>query len=163
MTDRNLCTLRSIFFAALLLFGHGTTAGELAPGERFPTLSLPDQHGQVHAIGEVTEIILFAADRPASDLLNGFLKAQVDGFLESRNAEYIADISTMPSIITRLVALPRMRDRPYRIMLVEDPAQTAFLPRQEGAVTIVRLTDLRVESVEFAADTETLAAALPPE
>jgi len=152
---------RSGICAVLLLCFCGAIAAELAPGETFPTLSLPDQHGHVNAVDDDTEIILFAADKPASDLLNAFLKAQADGFLPGQRAEYIADISDMPGLITRMIALPRMRERPYRILLVEDPAQTGFLPRRTGAVTIVRLNDRRVESVEFVADPEALAAALP--
>lgn len=152
---------RSGFCAILLLFFSATAAAELATGSAFPTLSLPDQHGQERSITDDTKVILFPADKPASDLLNEFLKAQADQFLLNRQAEYIADISSMPSLITRLVALPRMRDRPYRILLVEDPELTSFLPRQEGAVTIVRLSDRRVSTIEFVKNKEALASALP--
>lgn len=152
-------SLRGLLFAALLVSSAGALA-ELAPGEPFPELSLPDQHGEVHAIDAETRLVLFAADRPASDLVNGFLKAQLGDFLSTRQAEYIADISTMPGLITRLVALPRMRERPYRILLVDDPVQVEFLPRRPKAVTVLRLTDGRVEETLFATEDAELAAAL---
>ena len=156
-------TLMGLVLGALwLMFCLGATAAELVPGEAFPALALPDQHGESMEIGDDTEIVLFAADKPASDLLNGFLKDQVDDFLISRKAAYIADISGMPGLISRMIALPRMRERPYPILLAEDSAQAGFIPSREGAVTVVRLATRRVNAVAFAADRASLTKLLPP-
>lgn len=153
--------MRLVLGALWLMFCLGATAAELVPGQMFPVLSLPDQHGESTEIGDDTEIVLFAADKPASDLLNGFLAEQGDDFLSSRKAAYIADISGMPGLISRMIALPRMRERPYRILLVEDSAQASFMPSREDAVTVVRLAKRRVEAVAFAADRASLAELLP--
>jgi hypothetical protein len=133
---------------------------ELAPKDAFPPLSLPDQYGEQRAITAETRLVLFAADRPASDVLNGFLKAQPGDLLAQRRAEYVADISSMPALITRLVALPRMRERPYRILLVEEASMVDFLPRQPSAVTVLRLTEGSVDEVLFAESENALAEIL---
>lgn len=156
------CRLRIGLLAATLLFAVAAVA-ELGPGDPLPAVSLQDQHGATHVIGADTRLLLFAADRPASDLINGFLKAQPDDFLSLRQAAYVADISTMPGLITRLVALPRMRERPYRILLANDATQVAFLPRRAGAVTLVQLDAGKVADVRFLSDAEQIAAALQPD
>jgi hypothetical protein len=69
----------------------------------------------------------------------------------------------MPGLITRLVALPRMRERPYRILLVDDATRVAFLPRRAGMVTLIHLDAGRVANVRFLSDAEQLAAALQPD
>lgn len=147
-----------LFFAFFLspLFA----VAELSPNDVFPKLSLPDQYGEQHAIAADTRFVLFAADRPASDVLNGFLKAQPSDLLSRRRAEYIADISSMPALITRLVALPRMRERPYRILLVEEASTVDFLPRQPSAVTVLRLSEGTVDEVLFADSENALAEIL---
>jgi NADPH-dependent ferric siderophore reductase len=124
-------------------------AAELRVGDAFPYLSLPDQHGQAYALPSDTARVLFAADKLGSDLLNGFLAQQPDDYLGRRHVVYIADISSMPAIVTRLFALPKMRERPYRIMLADEAAAVAFLPRQAGAVTVVHLRERQVVSIGF--------------
>jgi hypothetical protein len=148
---------------ALTLLLAGAALAELGPGDPLPEVSLQDQHGATHTIGADTRLLLFAADRPASDLINGYLKAQPGDFLSSRQAAYVADVSTMPGLITRLVALPRMRERPYRILLVDDATRVAFLPRRAGMVTLIHLDAGTVANVRFLSDAEQLAAALQPD
>ena len=156
------CRLRIGLLISLLLLAVAAVA-ELGPGDPLPEVSLQDQHGATHVIGTDTRLLLFAADRPASDMINGFLKAQPGDFLSRRQAAYVADISTMPGLITRLVALPRMRERPYRILLVDDPTRVAFLPRRAGAVTLIQLDAGKTGDVRFLRDAEQLAAALQPD
>jgi NADPH-dependent ferric siderophore reductase len=68
----------------------------------------------------------------------------------SRNgAVYVADVSSMPAIITRLFALPKMRERPYRIMLADSTDSVSFLPRQPHAVTVIRLRDNKLASIDY--------------
>ena len=50
---------------------------------------------------------------------------------------YVADISGMPSIISHLVAVPRMRDYPYPIWLDYDGASTERLPIEEANVSVI--------------------------
>ena len=139
---------RSILMVVICL-GVSTLAyaTELQVGDSFPKLSLPDQHGQETMVSKQTQIIVFAADRDASDLLNGYLKNQADDLLSANQAEYIADISSMPGLITRLVALPRMRERPYRILLAKDSESVGFIPREDAAVTVIRLQDAQVKDI----------------
>ncbi len=150
---------RKSILAVLCLFGvvGGAVAAELQTGDAFPQLSLPDQHDQVTRIPQHTRIVLFAADKAASDLLNDFLAKQAADLLPTNNVEYIADISGMPGLITRWIALPRMREQPYRILLAKNAELVAFLPRMDAAVTVIRLKDARVEVINHVSTETELA------
>ncbi len=143
--------LKRILLVTLCWLGCATvgSATPLGSGDVFPSTTLPDQHGESATIGADTAVVLFAADKVASELLNGFLEKQPDGFLTRHRAVYVADISEMPSMITRLFALPKMRKRPYRILLASEPGPLSFLPRSEAMVTAIRLDGGRVVDVRF--------------
>jgi hypothetical protein len=70
--------------------------------------------------------------------------------LAARNAVYVADVSGMPALVTRLFALPSMRKRPYRILLDRDGTATRELPQASGKVTVLRLEGLRITEVSYA-------------
>jgi hypothetical protein len=154
--------LRLVFGAvlSLLTLTSVASAAELAVGDTLPVIALPDQHDRVEALPADTRVLVFAADKVASDLVNGFLKAQPDDFMARRQAAYLADISSMPSLITRMFALPRMRDRPYRIRLAYEADDAAFLPRRTGNASVIYLDGGRVTDVHYAADEAALRDAL---
>ena len=103
-----------------------------------------------------TRILLFSADRAASDLANEVLGRQAAGALERRKVVYVADISGMPSLVTRMFALPAMRALPFPIGLARESAVLADLPRQKAAVTVIRLADGKVQGMDHAKDTAQL-------
>ncbi len=50
------------------------------------------------------------------------------GWLQQHSAAYVMDIHSMPAIITRLFALPKMRKCPARIILCEDEKHWPHFP-----------------------------------
>jgi hypothetical protein len=65
--------------------------------------------------------------------------------------------------VTRLVALPRLRELPFALALVRDSAQQAQLadlPRRPGQATVLRLHEGRVAQVHSVADAVALRALL---
>lgn len=135
-------------------------AAPLLPGASLPSLSLEDQHGKTVSTRAGTRIILFAADKAASDLINEVLAAQPDGVLDTLNAVYFADISAMPALVTRMFALPALREMPFAVGLGRDAAQLADLPRQKGAATIMRVADGKVATIEYARNASQLMQAI---
>jgi len=143
---------------SLVLSGVPMAADQVAVGDKLPTLTLHDQHDQPMAISADTRLVLFAFEKPAADLLTAYLEAQPDDFLERNAAVYLMDISGMPKMITQMFALPKMRKRPYRILLADKPETLAFVPRHQNQVTVISLDKGRVESLEFVDDESGLRA-----
>lgn len=136
------------------------SASELQKGDLFPPTVLQDQHGEETMIPADTMYVLFAADKGASDVINGFLTTQDGDYLAAHHAVYIADISEMPALITRMFALPKMRKRPYQILLTDEESPLDFLPREASAVTVIRMRDQVVEYVRYAKSADELAERL---
>lgn len=147
-----LSTLRLSALCLALASPLGALAAPLVAGGSLPPLSLEDQHGKAVSIPAGARIVLFAADKAASDLANEVLGNEKPGTLERLQAVYLADISGMPSLITKMFALPAMRALPFPIGLAREPAVLADLPRQKAAVTVIRLADGKVQGIDHARD-----------
>jgi len=147
-----------VLWWCLVLSAVPVAADQLAVGDRLPALTLHDQHDQTTAIAQDTRLLLVAVEKPAADLVTAYLEEQPAGFLQRNAAVYLMDISAMPKMITRMFALPKMRKRPYRILLAEDADTLAFLPRHQNQVTVISLDKGRVERLDFVADESGLSA-----
>lgn len=151
---------RLLILALALVLPLAAQAAALAPGQPLPELALEDQHGQPWRIEAQTRLVIFAAGRPASNLVQAVLGAQPKDFLAGRRAVYLADMSRMPGLITRTFALPALREQPFRVGVSLDEARLADWPRQADAVTLIHLEQGRVQRVEFAGSEAQLRSAL---
>jgi len=133
----------------------------LSIGETLPAITLADQHGATVSLAADTRLILFAADKDAADLVNDYLTNQTETFLTENRAYFLSDISGMPSVVTRLFALPKMRERPYSILLGYSEESLAVLPRKAGMVSVIQLLDGSVQQISFAGDKEELQKLIP--
>jgi hypothetical protein len=128
-------------------------AAPLAAGSALPTLSLNDQHDKPAPVGASTRWLVFAAERPVSDMVSTVLAAEPAGVADHLRLVYVADISGMPALVTRMFALPKLRELPFPVALVRDAAQVAQMadiPRVTGAATVLRLDNGRVAQVATA-------------
>jgi hypothetical protein len=80
--------------------------------------------------------------------------------LAARGAVYVADISKMPGLVSRLIAIPRMRRRPYPVLLDREALTIRRFPATGGRVTAVHLAEGRITAIEQLDSEATLRAAL---
>ena len=123
-----------VLLAVLLLAGTAYGA-PLAVGDPMPPLALEDQHGRAGNIGEGVRVVVVSRDMEAGDVVKKALAGRDQAFLDANGAVYVANISGMPALVTRLFALPRMRERPYRMLLDRDGAAMSDEARVEIAAT----------------------------
>lgn len=100
-------------------------------GERLAPWTLLDQFDQARSLDNQVEILLVARSMDAAKLLNTALQDRPRGYLEARQAVFVADIQRMPRLIATMFALPAMRDYAYRVLLDRDGR---VAPRYPGAV-----------------------------
>lgn len=141
-----------------------SAAGEqtLRVGQALPELGLTDQHERPGPIEAGTRLVLFAPDRESSELAHGVLEATGGETLEQAGVRYVADISAMPGLVTRMFALPKMRDYSYSMLLGREAADTAMLPRQDGELTLIGLEAGSVTDLSYVGTEAALRAALAP-
>ena len=115
-------------------------------GEELGSLNYPDQHGKVHPVAVDRSVVLFAPGRTGA--------AAAQQLFE----HYVTDISRMPSLVTSMFALPRMRKFSYLVLLGYEHEQTAMFPRRENHVTVLDVRGGKVERIGYADTAKMLAA-----
>jgi len=133
---------------ALIALAASLFAG-ISARNHFPAVTLEDQFEKHHTVSAEDRIVLVSFERDVSGAVNAFLQKQPKGFLKVHNAKYIADISAMPTLVSRLFALPKMRDYRYPVMLNYDENFEKRFDKREGKLTVYRLQAGMVISVEF--------------
>lgn len=135
-------------------------ASTLQVGQAVPTLVLKDQHDKPWQIDADTRLLMFAASRQASNLVQAVLQNLPPDQLTRNNALYLADMGKMPGIITRTFALPALKKLPYPMGVSTDETTLAAWPRQGDAVTLIELEQHLVKRISFVSTEADLRAAL---
>ncbi|MGY4527620.1 FAD/FMN-containing dehydrogenase [Pseudomonas sp. UBA4617] len=146
--------------AALLLCLVPLLANALQPGENLAPWTLLDQHDQAYSLDAGTHILLVARDMDAARLVKAALADQPKGYLEARDAVFVADIQRMPALISKLFAVPAMRGYHYRVLLDRDGRVASRYTGQDGQVQWLQLEQGRLVSQQAFADAAALKAAL---
>ena len=123
---------------------------ELKIGDGFPVYNLVDQFENkmaVKQIGETTLILSFEKD--VSSGIKKFLDTKKKSYLEENSMMYISDISSMPSFITNWFAIPKMKKFNFKIALINDDKVGDIIPRKDSKVTIIKLKNNGIETIEF--------------
>lgn len=131
-------------------------AAQLNTGEKIPTFSINDQFEKAQVIPSTTKTIIVAGSKDASDVIKEYLLGLEGDSLTKNNAVYIADISGMPSLITKFFALPKMKKYPFKIFLLDETNNDKFL-MQEDKITIYEVEDQLIKDVKYIATKEELA------
>ena len=153
--------VRAALWLGILALAPGAALAQaVALGDTIAAIALEDQHGQPGGVDAATRGVLLSRDMDGGGLVREALATDGAAQLERAGAVYIADVHGMPALIRRFVAIPRMRERPYRVLLDTDGAPTAGLPVQEGKATWLRLDGLRVVEIRFLTSSEEVGRAL---
>jgi len=134
----------------------------LTEGASLPALALKDQHERPAEIPPSTRQLLFAADNGGAGLVTNLLDSLEATWLSQTHRVYLADIHKMPGLISRLVALPRLQEKPYRIVLGREEADLVMFPRKKDCATVIPIQDGRLGKAAFACSDKELRDAVMP-
>lgn len=112
------------------------------------SISLPDQFDQSTTIDENTQWVIFSNDKDMSDNINKALEDLKITDIKSLNGAYVSDISRMPSMITKMFALPKMQKYTFKVLLDKEGDLTSKWPQEKGKVSLMTLEKLEIKSVE---------------
>ena len=136
------------------------SAEPVGVGSSIPPIVLEDQHGATRGVDATTRAVFLSRDMDGGAFVREALAEDGAAKLEKVGAVYIADVHRMPGPIRRWIAIPRMRDRSYPVLLDTDGEATASLPSAEGKATWIRLEGLRVVEVRQLGTTAEVVALL---
>ncbi len=173
--NATVASLLPTLLLGLTLGLSGQASGEEVPayaaGDALAPLELEDQHGEAASVGGDVRFILFSRDMEGGEVLKASVHDQDAESLATLGAVYVADIHQMPGLVSRLMAIPKMRERPYRILLDREGSETERIPNPAGHATLVALEELRVQSIQHFSEAAALrqhlgieseAASAPP-
>ncbi|MBO1927910.1 hypothetical protein J3998_10010 [Thiomicrorhabdus sp. 6S2-11] len=129
-----------------------------AQAQTLGTVSLNDQFEQPIAFGSETKWVLLSSEKDAGKLVKETLNTLELTDLAAQGGIYIADVSAMPGLITKLFAIPKMKDYAFKMAVVNDEEMLKDWPKQEDKVTAMQLDNLEVKSVEYFDSAEALQA-----
>lgn len=117
-------------------------------GDTLPAINLPDQFDKELSVEAKDTLLIMAFEKDISVVVNEYLKTKPGDYLASHHAKYISDISTMPSLITSMFALPKMKKYPFSVMLINDDFGKGF-NRQKGKVTVYILNKHKIKEIRY--------------
>src|SRR5262245_11939859 len=103
-------------------------------GSTIRAFGLDDQHGNPGSVDDSTRLVLFSRDKALSKVAFGVLGQKGPAYLQEHHAALILDISPMPRIITWAFAKPKMRKRPFPILLDTAGIVTKEFPSREKSL-----------------------------
>jgi len=135
-------------FIVVVLFQSLVFSDTLKIGDTITPFSLPDQFDKVHQVNSKDyKMLLVAFEKDVAVRLNEFLSTQNPSFLKQNGALFISDIHKMPSFVTKLFALPKMRDYPYPLLLIYD--ESNIFPKKDDSLSVFRTKDNKIIGIDF--------------
>ena len=143
-----------------VLLGGVAWAAEWGLGGRISPFTLADQNGVEHRVDANVRVIILSPDMDAGDVVKIALARHGKGLLTKHDAVYLADVSGMPGMVRRMFVLPKLKERPYPMLLDAEGDIARKLPRREGFASLIFLDRLRVGAVEYVGTADGLIASL---
>ena len=135
-------------FLFTVLLGLSAFANSLTVGTDIPTLTVKDQFEKEHIIDANIKTIIFSATKTEGTTIKEFLLTKDKDYLTTNKAAYVADITGMPSLITKFIALPKMKDYPFSVLLIDEANKTLF-PVKEDMISIISLENGKVIDIKY--------------
>lgn len=152
--------MRNIFIAlisALLFLGCSSKGAsdvnvkpKLVVGKSLENIGLKDQHEKAQKIKDDTKLVIFAFSKDAAHTCNNFFETKKPTYLEENKAQFIADVSSAPSLIRSMFIMPGLKDMKHTVIIIDD--KDIAKPYKSGLdsekIVLVKLDNHKILSVE---------------
>lgn len=145
-------TVMKKFIVFLTLFASILNAQMLKEGssiDEFNKYEYKTPYDKKIKVEKNTKLILISFEKDVSAMVNEYLATKEKWFLTNRDAVFISDINKMPSIITKMFALPKLKKYKHPMYLHYEDEFEKIIPKKDEAVTLIRLKEGKVESISY--------------
>lgn len=118
-------------------------------GDKLGIISLTDQYEKTGHINDTSRVILFSRDKSGGKLISDALSQMPKQYLIDQHIVYISDISGMPGLISKYIAIPSMRKKNYPILLDKEGKVTARFPDKENTATLIFVESLKIKNIKY--------------
>lgn len=113
-------------------------------------------HGDEIKIPKDVKLIIVSFEKDTGALVNEYLSTQKPDYLQKHGTVFIADINKMPTVITNMFALPKLRKYKHPIYLTYDEKFEHSVLSKEEKVTLLHIEDSVIKNISFIATKEEL-------
>lgn len=146
----------------LLLSACAETYPPLSIGEKVDFALLQDQFANHFPHADSMELLIYTDDMKASREVRDSLRQIDPACYEQGRVVFVADVSGMPGMITKLIAVPKMRGYGFPVWLDYDGEATEALPLKEDHISVVGVEQKQIKKIEFVNGKEALMNILIP-
>jgi hypothetical protein len=112
------------------------------------SFTLADQFDKTHLVNSEIKTIVVSFEKDTGADVNEYLSSKSSDFLQNHNAVFIANISEMPSLITKWFALPKMKKYKHNVLLIYDEDDKRFMQKEEKS-TVYKLENGVIKSITY--------------
>lgn len=134
-------------------------AASYVAGDALSPISLQDQNDKMVSVTDQTKVLLFSRSMKGGDIIKETL-TPLAGDTFPQHLVYVADISGMPSLIAKFVAVPQMQELPFAIGLDREGEISRLLPDSKDMATMILLDNLKIQDIAYFDSSEALGQAL---
>ena len=106
------------------------------------------------------KLVIISHEKGTGVLVNEYLEAQNEDYLQKNHVVFIADINKIPSLITKMVALPKLRKYKHPIYINYDERFEEIVPSKENMVTLVHVENSIIKNISYISTKEELKKAI---
>jgi len=117
-------------------------------------------NGRVMKIPKKTQLIIVAFSKKTGALANDYLETKNKYFLQKNRAIYIADINKMPTIISKMFALPKLRKYKHLIYLNDNEKFETTVPNKRDNITLLHVANEKITNISFLSTKKELEAVI---
>lgn len=133
-------------------------APKLVIGQTLSNLELNDQFEKQHSLNSSTKTLIFAFEKKGAHICNDFFNIQESTYLEKHNTQFVADVSSAPSVIRSLFIMPGLKDFKHTVLLLEDKVVAKPFRKNIDIekIIIVSLNNKSITKIQTISTTEEL-------
>lgn len=106
------------------------------------------------------KLVIISHEKGTGVLVNEYLEAKNEDYLQKNHVVFIADINKIPSLITKMVALPKLRKYKHPIYINYDERFEEMVPSKENMVTLVHVENSIIKNISYISTKEELKKAI---
>ncbi len=123
-------------------------------------LSLKDQFDKAHTLDTTTSKVIFAFSKDMAHIVNDYLQTKEASYLADNNTQFVADVSSAPSIIKSMFILPGLKDFKHTVLLLNESEVAAPFKAEIDVkkIVIVYVNNASITNIETISTKDELIA-----
>ncbi|KHD87853.1 MAG: hypothetical protein OM95_12695 [Bdellovibrio sp. ArHS] len=126
-------------------------------GKTLAPFQIKNQYDEKAELSAETHWVFFSSDMNAAKMLTEYLNENATKVDLSKTL-IISDISKMPAFVSKMFAIPKMKKYSFKLALDRNGETTKDWPRKEGVLTVLKLSQLKIESIQSLENKEGVVA-----